>query len=282
MRAVGSGHSFTDVALHRRRDGAARRAQSHPRRRSTARASSTVEAGINLHDLNNRLWDDHGLALPNLGDIDVQTIAGAVSTSTHGTGARLARSRTPSRRSSWSRPTATRTRSRPTATPSCCARRASASARSASSRADAALRAGLHARAPRRRRGHWTRRWRASTSWPTANDHFEFFIFPHTEVALCRDTKRIDGPPQPWSKAKAWWEEQFVENHVMELVSRVCRRFPASIPPSTAASRSMLGDSVKTDRSYRSTRPCATCASPRWSTRSRASTSPTRCAACWR
>ena len=32
---------------------------------------------------------DHGLALPNLGDIDRQTLAGAVSTGTHGTGLAL-------------------------------------------------------------------------------------------------------------------------------------------------------------------------------------------------
>lgn len=32
---------------------------------------------------------EHGLAFENLGDIDVQTIAGATATGTHGTGARL-------------------------------------------------------------------------------------------------------------------------------------------------------------------------------------------------
>ena len=35
----------------------------------------------------NALLAENGLALPNLGDIDAQTIAGAVSTGTHGTGA---------------------------------------------------------------------------------------------------------------------------------------------------------------------------------------------------
>ena len=45
----------------------------------------TVGAGIRLFDLNERL-DSLGLALPNLGDIDCQTLAGAISTGTHGTG----------------------------------------------------------------------------------------------------------------------------------------------------------------------------------------------------
>ena len=44
----------------------------------------TVQAGIRLHDLNDELFE-RGLALPNLGDIDVQSIAGATSTATHGT-----------------------------------------------------------------------------------------------------------------------------------------------------------------------------------------------------
>src|SRR5205823_998880 len=36
-----------------------------------------------------RRLDAHGLALENLGDIDAQTIAGAIATATHGTGAGL-------------------------------------------------------------------------------------------------------------------------------------------------------------------------------------------------
>ena len=45
----------------------------------------TVQAGIRLLDLNAALFE-RGLALPNLGDIDEQSIAGAISTATHGTG----------------------------------------------------------------------------------------------------------------------------------------------------------------------------------------------------
>ena len=47
----------------------------------------TVPAGLTLRTLNALLWA-RGLALENLGDIDAQTVAGAVSTGTHGTGAR--------------------------------------------------------------------------------------------------------------------------------------------------------------------------------------------------
>ena len=48
----------------------------------------TVGAGIRLGALNAELAA-HGLGMRNLGDIDKQSIAGAISTGTHGTGARL-------------------------------------------------------------------------------------------------------------------------------------------------------------------------------------------------
>ena len=53
---------------------------------STGRPLVTVRAGMQLTALNAALAA-HGLAMPNLGDIDVQTISGALATGTHGTGA---------------------------------------------------------------------------------------------------------------------------------------------------------------------------------------------------
>ena len=51
-------------------------------------ADVTVEAGITLHDLGEELAA-RGLALENQGDVDSQTLAGAISTATHGTGGRF-------------------------------------------------------------------------------------------------------------------------------------------------------------------------------------------------
>ncbi len=50
-----------------------------------ARGLVTVEAGIRLRDLNARL-DDEGLAMSVLGSISEQSVAGAISTGTHGSG----------------------------------------------------------------------------------------------------------------------------------------------------------------------------------------------------
>jgi len=85
VKVVGSGHSFTAAALTAgtmiRLDALDRLVEADP-----ASGMVRVEAGIPLHRLNTVLHR-LGLALPNLGDIDRQTIAGAIATATHGTGA---------------------------------------------------------------------------------------------------------------------------------------------------------------------------------------------------
>lgn len=85
VKAVGSGHSFTPIAATdgiQVRLGRHRRLLDIDRERQTV----TVEAGMRLRSLCEALAA-RGLALTNLGDIDVQTVAGAISTGTHGTGA---------------------------------------------------------------------------------------------------------------------------------------------------------------------------------------------------
>jgi len=84
VRIVGSGHSFTelvptdDVLLSLERFTGVVAVDRDAE-------EVTVRAGTTLATLNRELAD-HGLAMANLGDIDRQTIAGAVGTGTHGTG----------------------------------------------------------------------------------------------------------------------------------------------------------------------------------------------------
>lgn len=87
VRPVGSGHSFSGVAAPReRRLSLERLTGLLAADRATGRVR--VRAGTPLRDLN-RALDLLGLAMPNLGDIDAQTVSGALSTGTHGTGATL-------------------------------------------------------------------------------------------------------------------------------------------------------------------------------------------------
>ncbi|WP_433576268.1 D-arabinono-1,4-lactone oxidase [Nocardia brasiliensis] len=87
VRVAGAGHSFTDAVLT---DGVLLDLSKLDRILDvdTATGRVRVEAGSTLKAVSNALHA-HGLAFPNLGDIDVQTVAGATATGTHGTGATL-------------------------------------------------------------------------------------------------------------------------------------------------------------------------------------------------
>ncbi|GDX28293.1 FAD-linked oxidoreductase [Actinomycetes bacterium] len=87
VKVVGSGHSFTSIALTQGRLVSLENMTGIVGVDTDARRV-TVKAGTTLADLN-VLLDQHGLALANLGDITYQTVAGAVSTGTHGTGRHL-------------------------------------------------------------------------------------------------------------------------------------------------------------------------------------------------
>lgn len=95
VRAVGSGHSWSDVALTTgflvETHGLNRVPDGPPAHLRDGVDGSTLvwtEAGIRLRDLNEILWR-RGLALSNMGGYDGQTVAGVVSTSTHGSGLRF-------------------------------------------------------------------------------------------------------------------------------------------------------------------------------------------------
>ncbi len=84
MKAVGAGHSFSAIAMT---DGflVDVSALSGLLFHDAKRMRVTLGAGTRLRDLPGILRP-LGLALENMGDIDTQTIAGATSTGTHGTG----------------------------------------------------------------------------------------------------------------------------------------------------------------------------------------------------
>lgn len=87
VRVAGAGHSFTplvqtnDILISL---DDIQGIDSVDNERSTA----TVFGGTRLKQLSEQLLE-HGLAQENLGDVDIQSIAGAISTGTHGTGIRF-------------------------------------------------------------------------------------------------------------------------------------------------------------------------------------------------
>ncbi|WP_440711169.1 D-arabinono-1,4-lactone oxidase [Herbiconiux sp. YIM B11900] len=87
VKAVGAGHSFTGIAVA---TGVLLELDDLTGIAGVDRERGrvTLFAGTRLFDLP-RLLRPHGLALANMGDIDQQSISGAISTGTHGTGREL-------------------------------------------------------------------------------------------------------------------------------------------------------------------------------------------------
>jgi L-gulonolactone oxidase len=90
VKVVGSGHSFTATAVANDVLVDLRHLKGVGRVERLDDSSGEVEVGggVTIADLNDALARQ-GWALANLGDIAYQSISGAISTSTHGTGAGL-------------------------------------------------------------------------------------------------------------------------------------------------------------------------------------------------
>jgi len=249
VHTAGSGHSFTEAALT---DGAMLRIEALKRVLDVDTFSGLVkvEAGITLRDLSAALWE-RGLAMENLGDIDRQTLAGAISTATHGTGAEL--------------------RNLSAQVEALELVLADGSVLEVSERTDPeayrAARVGLGAlgviysvtlRAVpafvlhRVDAPHPIEEILASLDELAArNDHFEFFVFPYTDTALTIERNRTDASPRPRDRVSAYLNEIVLENYAMDVLSRVGRRLPSTIPRLVGFAARQFSRTEKTDRSYR-------------------------------
>jgi L-gulonolactone oxidase len=83
-----------------------------------------------------------------------------------------------------------------------------------------------------------------------SNDHFEFYTLPHSEIALLRESARGDWPPKPHGRARTYLEEVVLENRLFDVLARIGRRFPSAIPRLNRTASRLVGSSRKIDRSY--------------------------------
>jgi len=248
VRVAGAGHSFGDIACTdgmmislERLDGVLD--VNRPGRRVR------VQAGITIHDLSLRLAE-YGLALENLGDIDVQSIAGAISTATHGTGAGLA--------NISAQVQALTLVLADGATLECSAERDVETFRAARVGlgslgvvAEVTLRCvpaftlrGIDAPAPLK---DTLDRFEEIS---LANEHFELFVFPHCDTALTRTNNRTDSPARPRTRAAAYLNDIVLTNHAFGLLCRVGRRWPDRIPEINRLVTRLAGRSERVDRSH--------------------------------
>jgi len=249
VRVTASGHSFTDIACT---DGTMIRLDRMNRLLDVDRAAglARVEGGIVIRALSERLAAE-GLALENLGDIDVQTVSGAISTATHGTGERFAN--ISSQVESVELVTADGSVVE-------CSRESdpdlwrAARVGLGSLGAISALTFRVVPAFTIRRHDHQLPLDEALSSideLAARNDHFEFYVFPHTRVALCRESKHVAGPPEPRGRVTEYLLENLLENNALALLCQVGKRFPSRIPQINHLIVRALSGSVKTDASYR-------------------------------
>jgi L-gulonolactone oxidase len=249
IRAAGSGHSFTGAALT---SGVMIRIEALNRILDLDRESGLVkvEAGITLADLGRALWE-HGLAMENLGDVDKQTLAGAISTATHGTGAgfRNLSAQVAALELVLDDGTVVEVSERSDRAAFRAARVGLGALGVVYSVTLRCVPAFVMERVDAPKPLEWT--ISSIDELAAANEHFEFYVFPHTDKALVIERNRTEGPSRPRGRAAAFLNEIVIENYGMDLLSRVGRSFPSSIPRLAQFAAEQFSSSCRTDRSYR-------------------------------
>jgi FAD-linked oxidoreductase len=249
VKAVGAGHSFTDIAVTR---GVMVNLSLLTGIISGDRASGlvTVAAGTTLRELNSALWK-MGLSMSNLGDIDSQTISGAISTGTHGTGKAFGG-------------LATQVRALQLVT---------ADGRllecSPDQNADifACARIGLGALGIitavtlQCEPAFALRAVESPADFDDllemlgaleASDHFEFYWFPHTRRVLTKTNIRMPGdtPLRPVGRFRGWLDDEFLSNTVFGGINRLTSLQPRLIRNANQLAARALSEREYIDRSY--------------------------------
>ncbi|HYM53844.1 MAG TPA: D-arabinono-1,4-lactone oxidase [Solirubrobacteraceae bacterium] len=247
VRVAGAGHSFSDIALT---DGLMLRLDRLAGVLDVDPPSglARVQAGITIRELGPRLAD-HGLALENLGDVDAQSIAGAISTATHGTGARLGNLSSQVSELTLVLADGSTLVCSPERDPEIF-RAARVGLGALGAIAEVTLRCvpaftlrGVDAPAP------LSDTLERFEELALGNDHFEFFVFPHAQTALTRTNNRTEEAPRPRGRLSAYANDVLLTNHAFELFCRAGRRFPGRIPQINRLVTRLAGRSERVDRS---------------------------------
>ncbi|UNK69888.1 D-arabinono-1,4-lactone oxidase [Microbacterium sp. H1-D42] len=249
IKAVGAGHSFTGIAVA---PGVLVELDELQGVVSVdaERGRVTLRGGTRLHRIP-ELLRPHGLAMENLGDIDRQSITGAISTGTHGTGSGFGGIATQVRGLSMITADGEFLRIDEThnnellgaavlslgalgiiveVTLQCVPAFILHAVDEPAPLAD--VLDTVHERA-------------------TENDHFEFYWFPHTDVALTKRQTRLpeSTPRKPLPPVGKWIDETLLSNGIYRMVCATAQAVPAITPPFNRLAVKMTGDREYTDRS---------------------------------
>ena len=228
VKAVGSGHSFTAIAVA---EEVLVDLSKYDEILAIDKINQTVtvQSGIQLSKLNQALYEN-SLAMQNLGDIAYQTIAGAISTSTHGTGAKFT--------GIANQVVALRVVLADSSIVECSA--------NVNAELFSCARVGLGAIGlistvtlkvvPAFNLAVIEEPMRVDDVLQNldlhvdSNDHFEFFWVPHTGWALTKRNNRNNLPIEPMSKMSHWYSKTLMENYAFGAVCMLGQARPSLIP----------------------------------------------------
>jgi L-gulono-1,4-lactone dehydrogenase len=249
VRMAGTGHSFTPAAAT---DGVLLRpgGLTGIRPADPEAGLVTVEAGCPLRALNAHLLA-RGLSLANMGDIQVQTVAGAIQTGTHGTGRDIG---------GMAAQVAGLELVLADGTITTC------TAADSPKLFDAA-RIGLGALGivtsvtfkivplflleAREEPMRWSEVISRLDEFTSQNEHFEFYWFPHTDGCLTKRNNRSPGPAQPLGRMRYLLDDEFLSNTLFGVTCRLGHAVPAVITTVNRAAGKALGSRTYVDAAYK-------------------------------
>jgi L-gulono-1,4-lactone dehydrogenase len=248
VSVVGSGHSFTETAISEGTmiDARALRGTLDV---DTSTGLVKVGGGTVIAELNEELHR-LGLAQENLGDIDKQTIAGAISTATHGTGAKLRNLAAQVEGLELVLADGSVRELGPADGDLLRAARVSIGALGAISAVTLRCVPAFTLRrvdAPHPREEILD----SFEEHAAAHEHFELFTFPYADSALVLERNRTEESPRPRGKVATYLNDVVLENWALEAISATGKVFPAAIPRLSRLAARLASGGAITDRSDR-------------------------------
>ena len=249
VKMPGSGHSFTDVALT---DGTLLRPTALTGVVGVDRGAMTVTAlaGTTLRELNATLVR-LGLSLHNMGDVEDQTVAGAISTGTHGTGgvkASLSAQVVGLELVTGTGEVLRADRTRHTDVLEVARLGLGAMGVLTSVTLEVEPLFGLEAH---ERPIRWDEAMAGFDDVAAQHHHAEMYWFPHTDRLLLKANDRTTDDPEPLSRLREWWDDDLLSNRVFDLVNRVGNARPALVPRLNALAARALGERRYRDVAHR-------------------------------
>ena len=252
VKVIGSGHSFTDIACT---DGCMIRLDNYNQVLNVDRDAATVTAqsGITIQQLSDAIAHA-GLAMENMGDVGYQTIGGAISTATHGTGERFRNMSSQVVGLSFVTASGDVRHCSPDRDPDVFkAAQVGLGALGVLSTVTLKCVPAYNVRSVQE--PHPVDELLDQFDELCASsDHFEFYWWPHTELAQAISNTRTQDPPLKSERrtgARAYINDILIENYAFGLIQRAAQLRRSSIPSLTAFSARRMARKVMTDRSDR-------------------------------